>query len=124
MHTKENAINELLSEIKEFRNEIAIFLRANGCTISMQQILLRDRSRRTSSEQIALAEIIAKNHDGKILYSLAEVSKITGFPRNTLPGRLHQDGITVKKEGKRKFVTLFGVSEFSTKNHVAPIDNS
>jgi len=74
------------------------------------------------SKAAVMAENIIRANDGKVLYNLGEVSKLTGYGVNTVPKLLHEHGVLVKKDGKSKKVNIYDLVDFMLSGRVAPID--
>jgi hypothetical protein len=53
-----------------------------------------------------------------------EVAAVIGCHPDTVPYYLHQSGITCRKVGTRKVVSVFDIASFLHSDRIAPIDNS
>jgi hypothetical protein len=57
-----------------------------------------------TKEQRDLAETIAKANGGCVLFNITKAAQIAGRCRNGFPAWLHENGVTVQKTNKGKYV--------------------
>lgn len=70
-----------------------------------------------------IGDSIVRTHDGQMWFNMGEAATIVKRRRESLPGDLHEAGISVYYDGKQKLVDAYSLAEFRLKKLQSPIDN-
>jgi len=70
-----------------------------------------------------MAEALIRAHDGQAYFNFSQSAKIIGCGINTVARELHKAGITVKRVGPSKRVSVYDLAAYMYDDRVAPIDN-
>lgn len=75
-------------------------------------------------ERDFLAKTIVDQHKGRVFLTFQEAGKVMRIHPDYVGYKLHKAGITVKKIGTKKLVSVYDLVRYMCSERVAPIDNT